>query len=161
MEDQLLDLILQETYTLPQLFRRVALLRKYLSARLFKGDMKLEEISVKEDYVWLNNLDPSVFTHFNQENHGEIIDNMVKKIDSLKTLIIYMPFELPDNQIPIIGKNLRASYGQNLLFESRLDPSLLGGCALVWNGVYKDYSLKARINNNKQKVIESFKSFIK
>ncbi len=155
----LLDLLLADTYTLPQLLRRISLLRKYLSSRLFKGDMKISEVTIKEDLEWFNNLNPEIFTQFTPQNHGEIINTLLKQVDTLKTLIIYLPFEIQNDEIPKLGKYLRSSYGKNFLYETRLDPGLLGGCALVWNGIYKDYSLRARIDNNKDKIIQSLKSF--
>jgi len=48
-----------------------------------------------------------------------------------------------------------------LVFDFKVDPSLIGGCAFVYKGVYKDYSLRARISDNKDKIIGEFRKYFK
>ena len=74
--------------------------------------------------------------------------------------MVYTPVIIPDETIPELGQKIRATFG-TVLFELRFDPDLIGGCALVWKGVYKDYSLRAKIAEKHKEILEGFKSFLK
>ncbi len=71
------------------------------------------------------------------------------EIKAIEPLYFYLPFELPEEEILKISSKLRRDYGKQFLIETRVDPQLLGGCALSYKGVYKDYSLKDRLNKTK------------
>jgi len=71
-----------------------------------------------------------------------------KKIDSLEPLHLFLPKEIPDEELEKIANYLRES-NKNLLLEIKIEPELLGGCALSYKGVYKDYSLKTKLTNLK------------
>jgi len=74
-------------------------------------------------------------------------DETKNKIEAIEPLHISVPVELPDEEIAKIIAKLRQEYGKEFLMEIKFDKSLIGGCALSYKGVYKDYSVKAKLNN--------------
>ena len=63
-------------------------------------------------------------------------------------LVIFVACELPEKEISRIKEKL----GKDVKVRFKVDPSLIGGAALVWNGQYKDYSLKARLEEHKKEI---------
>ncbi len=62
-------------------------------------------------------------------------------------LVIFVAGELPEREILRIKKKL-----PGIKVRFKVDPSLIGGAALAWNGQYKDYSLKARFEEHKKEL---------
>ncbi len=83
-------------------------------------------------------------------------------IDKGTTLTIFFVF-IPDNsQVEGFGKWLREHLkNPELLFDVKIDSSLIGGCAISYKGVYRDYSLKARIAANKANLMEEFRGYLR
>lgn len=166
MQQELLNEILKKTFRYYDLVRRVRILKSILTKKHFgateieqKG-LEKEELIRAHDQTWLESLDPKILEKINKENLYQIFTDMEKTILELKYLIIYLTFEINEQEIEKLGNYLRQSYGQNFLYETSFDPDLIGGCALSWNGNYKDYSLRSKINDNKQTVLESLRKVL-
>lgn len=164
--DNILNTILKETYTLQQFIRRVRLLKDYVNTSLFKGvnaQIDLNNLtSNSNDLNWLRSLpENGFFNQFNNQSFNQIFDYLDQTIQNQKPLLIYIPFEMPDDEIAKMGGSLRTSYGGKFLFDLKYDPSLLAGCSLVWNGLHKDYSIKKKIEGNETEIIKEINSYIK
>ena len=79
----------------------------------------------------------------------------------LQIRIIFIPFELPEEGMAALGQRMRRLFGKNFLAEIKLDPNLLAGAALVWDGVYKDYSLREKIEDNRERIIKTLREGMK
>lgn len=154
----ILDAILKDTYTLTQLKHRVRILKSYLINQLF-AQTKLELGA--EDLTWLNELGAPFYKMFNKDNVYQIFSKLEDEISKLPLLNIYLSFVTEARANSEIGQYIRKSFGKILLFDTKYDPSLVAGCALSWNGIYKDYSLKAKIEEKKVQILESFKKFLR
>lgn len=160
MDQQLLNFILNSNYTLNQALRRLHLLKDFLVIKLYTTDKKdvLGDIS-EEDNRWLSSLDEQFLQQFNKKNLYQSFQAAEEEIKKIQPLIVYVPFELPEAEAAKIGQNLRQDYGSNFMMEVKLDPSLIAGVSLTWNGIYKDYSLRKRITDNREVILNSLKSF--
>lgn len=67
-----------------------------------------------------------------------------EEIAAIEPLYLYLPVEFPQETLKEIVAKLRQDFGVNMLLEIKLDRDLIGGCALSYKGVYKDYSLRSR-----------------
>lgn len=187
--DQIFNTILNTTYTLQALNRRINLLQQIVEESLFKsGKINLTSLTNEQilgfanresEILWIKSLDSSLsfdknpkprslergessfLKLFTQDNCSTIFVDLKKLASSKKVLLLYLAVKLPDDEEKRIGVYLRQNYGKDFLFDTKLDPSLLGGCVLVWNGIYKDYSLKKTIEDNKQKILDEIQGFIK
>ncbi len=156
--EPILNKILENTYTLSQLRHRVHALHEYLSAKLFapQTPLQLEPGNLN----WVNSLGNDFLGQFNKDNINKIFTGLDTYIRQLKPLIIYAAFEPTDESNSQIGQILRKNFTNHKIFDAKIDPKLIAGCALSLNGAYKDYSLRLKIESEKTKILESFKKFL-
>lgn len=153
-----LDIIVKDTYTISNLKSSLRILRAYFSKIFFgAADLVLNE----GDMIWVNSLPKDFLAKFDKNNTNQKIAELEKKISQLQPLTIYLPFEANDEAIKFIGELTRKLFNPKLPLDIKYNPTLLAGCALSWKGVYKDYSLRAKIEERKGEVLESFKKFLR
>lgn len=155
MIDPLLDNILSNTLTQSQLMRKLKVLNIYLQSKLFVIDGSINSLS-SEETNWLSSLDQNLLNQINKDNFHDFFSKLEQQARTISPLILYLAFQPPDEEVIKLGERLRKDYGKNFLFEIKVDPSLLAGCALAWRGVYKDYSLKSKIAANKEQLTSIF-----
>lgn len=157
--DDLLNIILKDTYTLASFKHRLRILKSYLDKKFFGGqDAELLEGA---DNDWLKSLPDSFWEKFNKDNLISQISGLENKLNQLNSLIIYLAFEAGDDVSITIGKKVRELFQMNLLLDIRHNPALIAGCALVWQGIYKDYSLKSKIEARKSEILASLNKFLR
>lgn len=156
----LFDQILEDTYTQTDALRRLRLIKYLATAKLFGSSKEKEEETLAEDSAWLSTQDKTLAL-LTRENVYQETETASDKILSIKPLIVYLPFELLYQEVQKLGQHLRTTYGKNFLVEVKIDPNLIAGCALVWKGVYKDYSLRQKIQEQKEKILQVFRSYAK
>lgn len=155
----LFEAFLNKTYTLKQAKSRLLALKNYFNRLFFKPDLNLS--INQQDLAWINSLDQSFLREFNKNNMSENLKNLEEEISKLKPLIIYLPFEMPFEEQTKLGLWLRQKINKNIIYDIKIDQSLIGGCAFSINGVYKDYSIKQRLIIQQQKIFENFKSYMR
>lgn len=166
MIQELLDQILADTFTLAQAMKRLQVLKDLVLVKLFSGKEELPihittQTQPGQQTPWITTLDSGIYKHFNRKNVYKIFQDLEIEIKKIKPLIIYLPFDVDDVNIDEIGRNARHLFGKNFLIDIKIDPSLIAGTALVWNGVYKDYSIKQKIAEDRQRILTMLKDFIK
>lgn len=157
--EPIFNAILKDTYSLFQLKHRLNLLRTYLLSQLFTSEAAKPNIEVG-DLNWLNSLGADFFKSFNKDNVYKIMDQLAQKFFQIEPLIIFLPFDVDDSATRLIGLKLRNTF-KIPLFDVKLNPSLIAGCALSYKGVLRDYSLKAQIEQRKAEIINSFKKYLR
>lgn len=150
----LLEVILSDTFVKNTALKKTAALKDYI---LYAGTGSEDPEMAK----WVLDLDPAVYSGINPQNIYAVFDNLEKSIKAEEPLIIYLPYELPEEQITEIGQKLRTDYGKNFLMDIQIDPSLIAGAALSYKGIYKDTSVKQRIIDNRKEVLAKFRKYIK
>lgn len=163
--DQLLDQILAQTYTKEQALIRLHVLRDLVLVKLFGKEKaasfnKTGHHSPMQQTSWIVSLGPDIYKHFNRKNVYKIFNTLEEEITKIQPLVVYLPFEIPVNELSAVGVNLRKNYGKRFLLETKLDPSLIAGTALVWNGIYKDYSIRKKIADNRQLILKTLKEYV-
>ena len=154
----ILDTILTNTYTIQDLHHRVRLLKSHLENILF-GHHR-EELS-PEDSSWISSLPEIFISQFNKDNIYSSFSEVEGQIKLLSPLVVYLAFEPGQEQIDSIGQWFKKNLAKLPVFEIKIDPGLLGGVALVNGGVYKDYSLKSRIQEQGEIILAEFKRYIR
>lgn len=157
--NEVLTTILKDTYSLTSLKHRLRILKSYLSFKIFGGEAQ-DELSA-QDYTWLSALPHSLFEQFNKNNFSEIFSEIEEKISRFKILTMYLPFDADEFTLSRIGEFARKNFNSLLVLDMKFDPNLIAGCALSWGGIYKDYSLRAQIDQRKEEILESFKKFLR
>lgn len=155
--DYILKIILENTYTKSQLKHRLYILKSYLLQKFFGGPAKITE----EDLSYLKTLPSALFQNFNKSNIYTAFNTLEAQLDKLPSLILYISFESSDQTTSSIAAFARKAFNSSLLLDIKFDPGLIAGVALVWKGVYKDYSLRAKIAEKTTEVSDVFKKFLR
>jgi hypothetical protein len=155
-----LDQILQTTFTKQDLSHRAKILHDYIQGSLFGKQNVLETLSAN-DQTWLKSLPPDFFKQFNKKNVIKIFEDLDQEIKKISPLIIYLSIESNYELVEQISSWLRKNLTTKTIIEIKYDPLIIGGCALVYKGIYKDYSLRSKVDQNKDKILTEFKSYFK
>lgn len=157
--DNILTIILKDTYTLSGLKHRIRILRAYLENALFGGGQKTD--FSPQDFAFISSLGQVDLGQFTKDDLYQKFQNFEAEISKLPILTIYLPFESTDASSLQIGSYIRKSFNRIMLLDPKFDPNLIAGCSLVWNGVYRDYSLRAKIEQRKEEILESFRGYLR
>ena len=165
MEEKILNEILKDTFTLDSLRKRVQVLKVILERDIYRPEAakneKKTDLELREER-WLSGFDKELITGMTSQMYGPLNARIEKFIAAIVPLTIYFVFIPDEAQLKAFGTWLRENLDQpRLVFDLKIDPRLIGGCAFVYKGVYKDYSLRARISDNKDKIIGEFRKYFK
>src|SRR3989338_2332956 len=158
-----LETILSNTYTKKDLSHRLYLLREFLEERLFSEKKnaniiyQLNEFFEKkkekrDEFNALVAWGYDFFEIFNTENLYTKLKEIEDKVGGLPVVTVYLPIFLPIYEIPKLGDWIRKNVQAGALVDLKADPQLIGGCALVWKGTYKDYSLRYYLDKSKEAI---------
>lgn len=85
------------------------------------------------------------------ENLKDNLPKAVKTLEQIPPVVLYLPFELPEANLKEIALSLRAIL-PNALLEIKYSTFLIAGCALSYRGIYKDYSIKAKLGEKREEI---------
>lgn len=157
--DQIINTILQNTYTLSQFKKRLQILQSTFQQQFFHS--LITENLTPKDNQWLQSLPKSFMDAFNKDNLTQNLSSLSSKINSTPILTVYLPIDVSDEVLDQIGNKVRQNFGANLLLDVKYNPILIAGCALSWKGIYKDYSLHSKIAERRLAILQSFKKFLR
>ena len=157
--NDLLTIILKDTYTLPQFKKRLKILEAYFQQKFFHAVQNAD--ITPEDTEWFNSLPKSFLGKINKDNFSENLNSLTDKINTMPILVIYLAFEADDQLLDQIGAKARSNFGPNLLLDIKYNSTLIAGCALSWKGIYKDYSLHEKIEERRLAILQNFKKFLR
>ncbi|MBI2597077.1 F0F1 ATP synthase subunit delta [Candidatus Daviesbacteria bacterium] len=153
-----MDYILNNTYSITQLKHKLSILKSYLLQTFFGGPQPALN---PKDEAFLKALPESFLKQFNAGNVYKLFKEMEDQINKLPVLIIYLTFETDDESLAQIGQFIRKNLSSPVILDTKYDPGLIAGAALAWKGVYRDYSLRAKLEEKKGEILGSFKRFLR
>lgn len=180
--NNLFETIIKDSLTKAQLQRRLRILKDFIAFRLFNlgpdqaaMDYKkqieyfltlqqkniLELDLLRQEGNWMSSLGKEFFDQFNSQNYNSFFSDLQREVNNLATIVVYMPVDLPEARKSEIGVWFKKNVSPLTIYEVGFDPNLIGGCAFSYKGVYRDYSLRERINQNKQTILSSLREFKK
>lgn len=161
--NEILSTILKDTYSLASLKHRLRILQSYFLKAFFGETEATADIALStQDSTWLKSLPESFYQKFNKDNVYEIFSGLEKEMENLKILNLYLSFEPDEVTANQIGSVARRTFNlPALLLDIKVDPNLIAGTALVWKGVRRDYSLKAKLEEKRQELSEEFRRFLR
>src|SRR3990167_5944360 len=91
---------------------------------------------------------------FEKEDKLEEFEQIEKQIKQIPVLNLTVAVDLnQDDLVKIREKAVGAIHESPLLFlDARLDPTLIGGCVLIWKGQVFDYSVRKAITDKKKEL---------
>lgn len=146
----MLEIILENSLTLQGVYKNLRILKEYLTSQIYGSEKQNLE---KEDTEWIKQLDKTFLQQFNKENLSTEFEKIISNLEKIPILIIYFAFQPDNEQIKSVWLWLKKNYPERIILDVKTDLSLIAGCALVWKGSYKDYSLKSKIEENRQDIL--------
>lgn len=84
-----------------------------------------------------------------RHNFKENIEQSEKEIKEMPVLTVYLALELQGPQLELLSSELVSNFSKSqFLIDFKLDPGLVAGCAMVWEGKYGDFSVKRLLEQN-------------
>lgn len=102
----------------------------------------IDEIAQGADAAALLNLPDKYWDGFTQRNVVSQIQALIKESETLPEMTLYLPVLLEDKQLSRLAEWARREVAPGLMFDVLIDPSVVGGCAFVYNDVHFDWSLR-------------------
>lgn len=153
-DNKFLSIFLKDVYTKEEALRKFDILEDFLLKKFFEKEEKPLPSALK-------NLPKEFLGKFNIENVVSLLRDLEDSIEKKEPLILYLPFLFPEEELKKIGDFVKKKIDESTILEFREDKSLIGGCALVWHGKYKDFSLKKLIKEKRKEIFEIFSQYLK
>ncbi len=158
--EEILAIILKDTFSSAQFKKRVRVLKSNLLKSFFASSEA--PVLSEAEGEWLKSLPPDFLQKFNKDNVYQIFSDLEKLSAGLKVLTVYLVFEPDLVSLKQIGSFARTNFNSpSLLLDIKIDPALIAGTALSWKGVYRDFSLRAKLEEEKAEIAEGFKRFLR
>lgn len=80
-----------------------------------------------------------------RERIAKTLAEIKKKAEGLQAITLTLAFEAQQSTIDRISSFARQTLGENIIIEINVEPGIIGGAIIVFNGLYRDYSLKTKL----------------
>lgn len=159
VSEEIVNMIVSNTYTVQDLERRLGVLRGCVEAALFtETDMPyLEECAVyldthasAVDAHAVREWGESVLNAFSQSNVRTLIKKIQTMAEELPILTIYVPCEFSDPEIKPISEWCRKEESQHMMLDVHVDAAVVGGCAFIAGDTYQEISFTTRLQESPQ-----------
>lgn len=172
----LLKIFLGKTYTKIDAQRRLRILRDFENWRIFEQSSKpVDKLLIGQfldsklqpqdqrfrdgDERFLVDLGAEVLNWFDQSNLSSGLAEVENGIAQTKQVTLYIAFDLPHSEIERLGMWLKENVGLESLLDIQYRGELIGGVAISYRGVLKDYSIRSQIEAHKQDILKSLLDF--
>lgn len=154
----LLTIIAANTFRVSDLKRRARVIKEYLESKLFGGASKPQ--FNPEDQAWLATL-PETLNTLDSKSFYKLMEELNKKIVKLTPLTVYLAFEMPEPELAKLALNVRTTLNSPTTFlDIKIDHNLVGGASFSYKGVYRDYSLRKSLENQRDKILTEMRRYI-
>jgi hypothetical protein len=143
---ELTDKLLATSVTRGEILRRIGAIRDFLEQKFFKPN----PITLA-DYVKIRNVDgdPAIlmglgddfYASFTRENVYQTLETISKTVNSLPTIILYLPFMPSGEEMLKLSDWVRKIIAAGVLVEIK-QAAVTGGCVVVNDGIWRDYTLR-------------------
>lgn len=140
------------------------IVNQLLSQSLTKSDAlslleELKEAAVKEAYLEGSKVSETAAVSPKADVYKDF-EVARDEIDKIEVLTIVLPYELPAGSLKKIGREVKEINGSGILLDFKIDPKLIGGCALVYKGKMRDYSMKAALEEKSSQIRNNLNNFV-
>lgn len=149
----LLERVKQNTFSQEDMYRRLGVLRECIEYAVYTNTGKSQEEECKEFLSKIENQDDAdaisawgaeLFNAFNQQNAANLLHDLQEKAHAMPLLIMYVPVDFPETEVKQMAAWVREKMDKDMLLELHVEPTVVGGCAFVWNDTYHDFSFHGR-----------------
>jgi hypothetical protein len=129
-----------------------------IAEAVYKTDFKLDAVLLEQIGVQKRDKFMSLLRDngVNSESNSDLktfFDTLQEKIAAMTVLSLTLAFEPKEQTLNAITDWFLVNSNKQILLEIVVDPTLLGGATLTFNGVYKDFSIKQTFVRILQEVV--------
>lgn len=170
MDNSLLQRILLHTYTKSDFYRTLDVVQEYLEHAFYNTDdtddsnhtERLVRYAESQGDVLvaehLAGWGEPVLSIFTRENLYEKLKELKEEFEGLPEMVLYTPVQFGKEEVVIIGAWCRENLDRNIVLSMQVEPTVVGGCAFVWNGAYYDFSLDYFLEKKKEEITHLIRS---
>jgi hypothetical protein len=152
--DSQLNTVLTNTYTIEDAFRRLSMARQFIENVFFGREEEVENWRLSlEKFLAARGGEPATraalaawgeqwFKAFKPDDINEKFVVLESAIEDLPELTIVVPVALPPAEVSRLGQWARVNADPYAMVALRIDPQAVGGCIIVWQGLYLDVSVR-------------------
>ncbi len=165
MEDNFFDTLVRTTFTVKDAYHRLALARRFYEEVRFGGesrDTTLESFFVGNgigeevsgafgvwDKAWNGSLNADSM-------HGQF-EALRHRLSELPVMRLAVPIELATEECDSVGRWIRAHAHPHTMMEFLVDSRAVGGCRIVWQGRYGDFSFRYFYELHRRQIVEAIR----
>ena len=94
------------------------------------------------------------FKFFSPSDINQKFVQLEEAVDELPDFTVIVPISLPPAEVSRLGQWSRANVRSDVMVSIRVDPQAVGGCMVVWQGMYLDMSLRYFFTKNRDALTE-------
>lgn len=87
-----------------------------------------------------------------EANPGEYLKKIKEELTSFKTLKLTLAFEPTESNIEKFSYAVKKYLGEKVVIEFSYNPALIAGCTVIFEGRYRDFSMKSFFNSEFEKI---------
>lgn len=157
----------RNTFSTTDLYRRADLLQRFLEhiffsseandgdrVRRFRAFYSDANDELRHDIEAIAQWGDEVFNSFTIKNVYERIEALKNIVKDFPSLTLYVPVPLTSVQLEPIGVWCRGHILSGLMLDIKIDPTVVGGCALVYNNTYHDISFSYFVEKERQALVK-------
>jgi len=120
-----------------------------IGRRVYETDFNLEsmlltEFGIQKKDRFLSLLRNNQINTTSNSNLSEFFNLITQKISSLPIVTLSIAFEPDSQSLQDLSQWFTLNINRQVIFEIIVDPKLIAGAAITYNGRYEDYSAKSK-----------------
>ncbi len=162
MNDPFTDYLLKLAVEKATLVRFLLLVRQWSEYFFFQSSEKSHAVSLT-DFESSKTLSPieqqllatftkQVLPGLTKQTFYKRFEQLEKLINAIPVIMLTLPCSLSSDSIEDFGKVIRSYIGSSFSIETRIDPSLVGGCAISWQGRYFEHCFASEFNLHRKQI---------
>lgn len=169
-DDIVLPIILRNTFTFADFYRRVDFMRELLEHRFFDPTLQSEERSHMletyrgaeirpEDRTAVAEWGEGVFGAMSAGNLHDRIDALKRDAEALPRLTLYVPILMNSANAKMVGQWCREHVAADVMLDLHVDPASTGGCSYVFHDVYRDFSFSYFVSKRRTDLVQLIRAY--
>lgn len=170
-KDPVVQRMLANTFTKSDFYRAADIVHEYLEHAFYNTDdsddtnhtQSIVAFATKRGEVGsaqrIEGWGEAVLETFTRDNFYDRLREIKEEIESLSELVLYVPVAFGQEELSMIGSWCRENIDRELILSVSVDPGVSGGCAFVWNGTYRDYSLDYFLKKKENEIRSVIRAF--
>jgi hypothetical protein len=170
MLQEVFQQLLQNTYTSDTLYQRIRLLKEYYETHLYSQNEEGQHITI-ENFCAQKSIDPDTTEaltawerYFHEHTSGaeesiKTLHELEQNIHLLPSIVVYLPLIFDNQEIAKIAGWFRTNVRKDMILEVKIDANVTGGCALIWNNTYYDFSLRYFMRKERAGIVSMLNAY--